>query len=158
ESAKRQGPSFDLIKKRVAEVEGRLANVSRELEEKFPDYAALLSPQALPARDLQLLLRSDEALVQYLLTEMDCFVWVVTHDDIRWIRLNTDVRKLSDLVMALRHQLNTDRFNLNVSYGLYQAILEPVEGQLKDKHLFIVPSGALTSLPLHLLVTKGPRA
>ncbi|HWB44306.1 MAG TPA: CHAT domain-containing tetratricopeptide repeat protein [Hyphomicrobiaceae bacterium] len=38
--------------------------------------------------------------------------------------------------------------------GLYQALLGPVEDHIKGKRLLIVPSGALTSLPFGVLVTK----
>ena len=38
-----------------------------------------------------------------------------------------------------------------------RALLGPVEALIKDKqHLLVVPSGALTALPFHLLVTEKP--
>ena len=40
---------------------------------------------------------------------------------------------------------------------LYAALLGPVEALIKDKrHLLVVPSGPLTALPFHLLVTEKP--
>ena len=48
-------------------------------------------------------------------------------------------------------------FNLDTAYSLYSILLRPVERTLKDKkYLAVVPSGALTSLPFHLLVTDLP--
>ena len=42
---------------------------------------------------------------------------------------------------------------------LYAALLGPVETLVKDKRtLLVVPSGALTALPFHLLVTEKPPA
>jgi CHAT domain-containing protein len=42
---------------------------------------------------------------------------------------------------------------------LYAALLGPVEGLVKDKRsLLVAPSGALTALPFHLLVTEKPAA
>lgn len=49
-------------------------------------------------------------------------------------------------------------FDLGRAYELYQTLLGPVEGLIKAKrHLLLVPSGALTALPFHLLVTEKPK-
>jgi CHAT domain-containing protein/Tfp pilus assembly protein PilF len=47
-------------------------------------------------------------------------------------------------------------FDLAKSYELYQALLAPFADLTNGKHLIIVPSGPLTSLPFHVLVTKAP--
>jgi CHAT domain-containing protein/tetratricopeptide (TPR) repeat protein len=58
-----------------------------------------------------------------------------------------------DAILAGRHDL----FDLGRAYELYQTLLGPVDGLIKGKrHLLIVPSGALTALPFHLLVTEKP--
>jgi CHAT domain-containing protein len=48
-------------------------------------------------------------------------------------------------------------FNLGLAHELYETLLGPVEALIKDKRdLILVPSGALTALPFHLLVTEKP--
>ena len=48
-------------------------------------------------------------------------------------------------------------FDLALAHELYETLIGPVEGLIKDKrHLIVVPSGALTALPFHLLVTEKP--
>ena len=47
-------------------------------------------------------------------------------------------------------------FDLAVAHELYEALFGPFKDAIKDKHLLVVPSGALTSLPLHVLVTEKP--
>jgi S1-C subfamily serine protease/CHAT domain-containing protein/tetratricopeptide (TPR) repeat protein len=50
-------------------------------------------------------------------------------------------------------------FDLAVAHELYQALIGPVEALVKEKHdLLVVPAGALTALPFHLLVTAKPAA
>src|SRR5262249_59016366 len=50
-------------------------------------------------------------------------------------------------------------FDLSLANELYVALLGPVEPLVKDKRsLLIAPSGALTALPFHLLVTERPTA
>jgi tetratricopeptide (TPR) repeat protein/CHAT domain-containing protein len=48
-------------------------------------------------------------------------------------------------------------FDLDTAHHLYASLVGPVEALIKDKrHLLVVPSGALTALPFHLLVTEKP--
>src|SRR5258708_30192311 len=48
-------------------------------------------------------------------------------------------------------------FDLAAAHELYVALFGPVEALIKDKpELLIVPSGPLTALPFHLLVTDKP--
>ena len=44
------------------------------------------------------------------------------------------------------------------AHELYKALLGPAEDLIKGKHLLIVPSGPLTSLPFNVLVTEPPKA
>ena len=48
-------------------------------------------------------------------------------------------------------------FDLERAHALYKALLGPVEDMIKGKHLLVGPSGPLTSLPLHALVTEAPK-
>src|SRR6202022_3517327 len=50
-------------------------------------------------------------------------------------------------------------FDLMLANELYATLLGPVETLVKDKRsLLVAPSGALTALPFHLLVTEKPAA
>jgi len=56
-----------------------------------------------------------------------------------------------------RVECQRELFDLAVANDLYAALFAPVETLVKDKrHLIVVPSGALTALPFHLLVTERP--
>jgi CHAT domain-containing protein/Tfp pilus assembly protein PilF len=51
----------------------------------------------------------------------------------------------------------TQMFDLGLAHELYTTLIGPVEALIKDKrHLIVVPSGPLTALPFHLLVTEKP--
>ena len=48
-------------------------------------------------------------------------------------------------------------FDLALAYELYDTLIGPVEVLIKDKpYLTVVPSGVLTAVPFHLLVTEKP--
>jgi CHAT domain-containing protein len=68
-------------------------------------------------------------------------------------RRGLDVEELTRSVDAGKSEL----FDLAIAHELYIALLGPVEALIKDKpELLIVPSGPLTALPFHLLVTDKP--
>jgi tetratricopeptide (TPR) repeat protein/CHAT domain-containing protein len=54
-------------------------------------------------------------------------------------------------------RVETLPFDLAGAHELYRALLGSAEDVIKDKHLLIVPSGPLTSLPFNVLVTKPPK-
>src|SRR5439155_4614638 len=122
---------------------------SSRLRSAFPQYVELSKPQAVSAAEVQRLLIKDEALVQFSLTPLDCFVWVITPDDVQWVRLEIEHQKLVQMAAAMRQQLSGSRFNANLAYDIYRSIFGPIEEKLAGKHLLIVPTGVLASLPLH---------
>jgi len=49
-------------------------------------------------------------------------------------------------------------FDLSIAHELYTELLAPFADLIKDKHLLIVPSGPLTTLPFGVLVTERPKS
>ena len=94
----------------------------------------------------------------------------LTRDGFRWATIPLDAKAMADKVAAFRQGLRVEdivqsasvprtMFDLGLAYELYGALLRPVDDLIKGKRqLLIVPSGALTSLPLHVLVTEKPAA
>jgi CHAT domain-containing protein len=95
---------------------------------------------------------------------MGNYVWAITPDRIEWKKINLSRAELDEGVQKLRASVEkvmlqsmAQAFDLELAHSLYSALLGPVEPVLADKaHLIVVNSGALTSLPLHLLLTDKP--
>jgi CHAT domain-containing protein/tetratricopeptide (TPR) repeat protein len=151
-------PAAAAAKGRLEDIERRLGESSSQLRSAFPQYAELSKPQAVSAAEVQRLLNKNEALLHFSLTPLDCFVWVITPDDVQWVRLEIEHQKLVQMATAMRQQLSSGRFNLNLAYDTYRSIFGPIEEKLAGKDLLIVPTGVLASLPLHSLVTEKPEA
>ena len=61
------------------------------------------------------------------------------------------------LARGLQPAKPRELFDLGLAHELYDTLIGPVEALIRDKrHLIVVPSGALTALPFHLLVTEKP--
>lgn len=71
--------------------------------------------------------------------------------------------RCAELVKKYRYDTNIDGrfvqvlpFDLKRAHELYKTLLGPAEDMIKNKHLLIVPSGPLTSLPFSVLITEPP--
>ncbi len=109
------------------------------------------------------------------------FAWLVTRTDAEWVRLPIGTDALARSVAALRCGLDATRwhggdaktcsvlvgrdpptpggplpFNLEIAHRLYKELLGTLDAKIKDKHLLVMPSGALTTVPLSILVTEPP--
>ena len=72
----------------------------------------------------------------------------------RWLAKGEHCRALKPDGLGAREPLP---FDLAVAHELYDQLLKPFADLTKGKSLIIVPSGPLTSLPFHVLVTEGPK-
>jgi CHAT domain-containing protein len=138
---------------------------------EFPDYAALSHPQPLSVTDIQGLLSNDEALVLFAPGDKGTYVFAVTRTAVTAKVIPLGAASLSEKVAAFRRGLDVEAlrqsavggkpvlFDLGLANELYAALIGPVEEMTKEaRHLLVVPSGSLTSLPFHLLVTEKPAA
>jgi CHAT domain-containing protein/tetratricopeptide (TPR) repeat protein len=156
-------------RERLSAIAVERAGLQKTLAVEFPGYAALSSPLPLKAQDIQALLSGDEVLVLFSLGETESFVFALTRDHADWKTIPLGAAALSQKVAAFRRGLDVGKaddasgksglFDLALANDLYVALFGPVEKLVKDKHsLLVAPSGALTALPFHLLVTEKPAA
>ncbi len=155
-----------------------LAATDAEIERRFPDYAELTSPRAIPVAEVQALLGPNEALLLMLSNPDATYAWGVTRDQVMWTRSESlNERALSDLVTGLRRALSRPggasasrgaslestsvapaSALLSVpaaSYTVYDQLIRPLEPALgKVDTLIIVATGPLTSLPQAPLLTR----
>lgn len=114
----------------------------------------------------------------------ETLVFALTKHKTHWLSVPLGTHALRDRVMALRCGLDEEEwatptkarrcadllgltevpdpshplpFHLGKAYDLYKALFGQIEEMIAGKQLIIVPSGPLTSLPFHVLVTKQPQ-
>ncbi len=146
---------------------------------KFPQYMSLAEPRPLSVADTQALLGESEALIAILTGATHSIVWAVTRERADWAEVEAGEEMLASHVKALRRGLDpaslnedaptastggvaaavTRGFDIGRAHALYQLLLARFEPMLAGKrHLLLVPTGPLTSLPFQVLVTDMPRA
>ena len=151
----------DQIRKRIDEIKSERDKLQDVFNQRFPDYVALSKPRPLTIEQTQALLADDEALVTIDL-DKNSFVWVITKDRTEWKELAINAEDMSKLVETLRSGLDPDSvkpkpFDRNVAHRVYRQVLGPIQELISQKkRLSFVLSGALTSLPLQVLITSDP--
>lgn len=163
-------------------VTARLKTVDADIEVRFPAYSELTSPRALTVQETQALLKPDEALLLVLVNPEATYVWGVSRDRVEWARAeDLTETAVTRAVDALRGSLTTaaaasrgddgewldpalltgrptPAFDRTQAYRLYSELVKPVETVFEGKTTLItVTTGALTSLPLSVLITAAPQ-
>jgi CHAT domain-containing protein len=169
ERSKRDVASEQRAKARLAAISTERASLQKTLSAEFPDYAALSNPLPMTGKEIQSLLSGDEAIVLFAVAEKQSYVFAITRESFDWKPLPFGAEALSAKVAAFRRGLDiahasdasgkSGLFDLALAHELYATLLGPVETLTRDKRsLLVAPSGALTALPFHLLVTEPPAA
>jgi CHAT domain-containing protein/tetratricopeptide (TPR) repeat protein len=137
-------------------------DVSAQLDRSFPAYADLSNPQPLSMTQTQSLLKPDEVLVAFVVRGDRTYAVAVTREASALRQIALGSREISDRVAQLRLGLSNPEaaqssFDLVASFELYTALFGPLSADIAGKpKLLVVPAGALTSLPFHVLVTRKP--
>ena len=148
-------------KKQAAEKEA--AKLQQSIAEKYPDYVNLATPKALNTVALRERLGVDEGIASFIVGREVSFVQLVRRDGI-WIgRINQGGEALAESVATLRRAVEVQggamsEFDTALAHRLYQQLFNGVSSKLADlKHLVVVPSGPLASLPFSVLVERAPQ-
>jgi CHAT domain-containing protein len=151
------------LRTRLAGLDRRIKSLDGQLTKDFPEYAELASPRPMSLGEAQKLLKSDEAMLSYLVGEDETFLWVVRNGRVEMKRLDIGQAALDEAVRDLRAGLDLGlsdlpAFDTTQAFKLYGQVFAAAEPLLKGvRHLFVVPDGPLQSLPLGVLVTKKPQ-
>ncbi len=157
-------------------IERDLAAIDADLRARFPDYFALIRPEAIGQQTTQAMLGPDEAVVMIVPTDYGTHVMALNAEDGTWLRaditseqIDWSVRRLLfdlgapvevSLTEAAQWQEEGGRgypFSRRTAWTLYTHLFQPLQRILAGKrHVFVVTSGSLTSLPLGVLVTEEP--
>ncbi|MFL9841097.1 CHAT domain-containing protein [Sphingomonas sp. ST-64] len=170
------------LTQRRAALRGEVDAIEARIAKDFPQYFDLTRPKALDIATVQKLLNPDEAMVVILVSDDASYTWAVTREKASWSRseaLKDSV--LAEKVSQLRASMEVDGargsvrppraptggaapaapgkvFDRKLAHEIYYELIAPVEDVLAGKQVLLTNvSGALTSLPLALLVTAAPQ-
>lgn len=157
-------------------VERDLQRVDADLRTRFPDYFSLIRPEAISQQATQSMLGPDEAVLMIVPTDYGTHVMALNSTSGTWQRADITREQIDWSVRRLLFDLGAPvevsmseaaawqeeggrgyPFSRRNAWILYTHLIQPVQRILEGKrHVFVVASGSLTSLPLGVLVTQEP--
>ena len=159
ESGEREENIDNVQRSKLSSIRDARERLRLVISSAFHEYVALSKPQPQTIEQTQALLLDDEALVNF---DFDArsYAWVITRTTADWTELKITAKDLTEQIKQLRQSLTFDvdrPFDASVAHKMYQETFGPVAGKIRGKkRLSVVANGALTSLPLQLLVTRDP--
>lgn len=151
---------------RTAERETQVQRLDRRIKTQFPQYANLVEPRPLSLQEVQHQLSDSEALLFFVVSEKGNFVFAINKETASWKELIISRAALAQKVKELRSSVEIDPgkttlppFNAAVAFELYDNLIAPIREIVKGRQrLIVVGAGALTSIPIHVLLTEPPPA
>ena len=151
----------------IAEAQATRAAADAAAQSASPDYARLVSKEATVAA-VQHVLAPHEGLISFVISPKATFVILVERERVDEYKIALSDSQLAQAVTNLRNtivpseglgEVRLPVFDVPAAHRLYEALLGPVDERLQAlDRLVIIPSGALTSLPLETLVTADTPA
>ncbi len=152
------------MRREMGALDAKIKKIDVELSSSFPQFAELSVPKPVSLAETQSLLGAHEALLIFLVSNEGSVVFAVRRDQVLAKQINVGAKELTETVTNLREGLDPTNvrtladvppFNTTRAFELYRMIFQPVEHILDGaRHVFVVPDGALQSLPLGILVTE----
>ena len=157
------------LQKKIKKLSAKKSSIVNTIGSKFPQYNNLTNPKPLGVMEAQKLLTSEEALFTFVSDEDtgSTYAFLVTKDLAQGYKINLSNSEISTIVTEIRTSVDLSKsvstsnipvFDMDLSYKLFNELLGPVSNILESiKHLIVVPTGPLESLPLNLLITTKPK-
>ena len=160
-----RGPALETYKKSLHEAQEEYHRLLLDLKLRNPEYAAMIEIEPLTIADIQRLLPPETALLEYLLTEENILIFIITSKGLNFVTFPEGrdfIRGKITLfqgtaVRYITEQKLKEKYWIAPLQGLYQALIEPAEeaGLLTGKtNLIIVPEGILHYLPFQALINN----
>ncbi len=165
----------EAITKEIDELLSEREQVRARIRARSPRYAALAQPEPLRFEEIQKLLDSDTALLEYALGDDRSYLWVVTSDSLACHELSSReeienaARDVYSHLTARNRRIKgetpfsaqsrivqAEQRYTKVAARLADMILAPAAGEIKKKRLMIVPDGALQYIPFRALPSRQP--
>jgi CHAT domain-containing protein len=151
------------LRKDIETLKAARLTLQREIGERFPDYANLVSPKPASMADAQKSLRTDEALVAFYFGEQEAYAWAMRGQGVpAFVKISLSRKQMAGEVARLRRALDPGvssideipAFEVAAAHRLYSQLLEPLAATWRGAKVLIAVSHAeLGQLPLALLPT-----
>ncbi len=142
-------------------------NLIDTFEEDYPGYYELkYKPETISLEDIRDILKPNEALVEYCLSDNNIISFVLTKKHFEFYVDTLDNVTKATLDKFINH-LNKNRFSESANQNFesfiseagffYRKLIKPHKKVIKSRSLIIIPDGQLAYLPFEVLVTDNDK-
>jgi CHAT domain-containing protein len=151
--------NIDRLELKRDQKQQNLAQFKAGLFEKYPRYEQITQKeQKVDIRELQSQLTEEQVFIEYFYGDSTVYVFVVNSSSFFFKKLEkADI--IQGMISTFLKKIHRDEKQfIRASYSLYQQLIEPIEGFLKNKkQLIVVNDGALSYLPFDALIKEFPK-
>lgn len=132
-------------------------DLQAEIKLKSPQYAALMKPHPLGAKDIRALLDPDTLLLEYTFGGDNTYLWVVSPTSLKSYTLpkRAVIERMARAFYEAVSRPNAEVAAKKSSDEMSKILLGPAASELGNKRLVIVADGVLQYLPFAALVSNG---
>ena len=151
------------LQSRIDRLRNARAILVKTIEARFPEYAALVNPEAPDLETAQSHLMDNEALLSIFVGQHRTFVWAIPNTGLpAFSAVALDFEEIKKKVERVRTSLNPRAttldeippFDLVAAHALYAQLLAPLASAWgSHQHLVVVPHRVLGQLPFALFPT-----
>jgi CHAT domain-containing protein/Tfp pilus assembly protein PilF len=157
ESEKQSSQMIAEIEHALGEADVEMANLLRDLRERYPGLRSLKYPEPVTLAETQQMLDDKSVLLSYSLSEQASFLFAVSRNGFKVARLKSagpigeSVGKLLAAVTG-KNTRSSGEYRRQAAY-LYRDLIEPARELLAGKsELIVIADGALHRLPFEVLL------
>jgi CHAT domain-containing protein len=123
----------------------------QQLQQQAPELSSLVSVTPVTVQEIQGRLLADEVLVEYYAEGKEVYAFVLSKGGLQGIKLNGE--GLTAEVQNFRQALQDTRstYHRDLAGKLYNRLVRPLEGAMKERNVLIVAHGPLHYLPFNAL-------
>ena len=154
------------MRRRIVELKSINRAVRAKIATEFPHNSALINPRPISARQIQTLLRANQALISYLVLEQRTLIWALPAEGaVSFSVAALPAAELRQMIGRLREDVDPSsvqslrdipEFDVRLSNALYRLLLAPVsDGWSSASELIVVPDDAIGSLPFAMLALSA---
>ncbi len=129
----------------------RSVQIKERIKTLAPELTSLVAVSMPPLNEIQSYIAGDEALIEYYYHGEDLYVFVLTKNTLKAVKLGgKDILKDVEQLRKLLQDPKSTQY-LELSQKLYLRLIKPVESFLNVQRVIIVPHGVLHYLPFNAL-------
>ncbi len=154
ETIESEGKAVDvgsLASEKVSQRNTRSVQIKERIKTVAPELTSLVTVSMPPLTEMQSNISGDETLVEYYYHGEDFYVFVLTKNTLKAVKLDSNniLKDIEQFRKLLQDPKSTQY--LEHSQKLYQRLIKPIENLIVTPKLIIVPHGVLHYLPFNAL-------